>query len=114
MVLKSSEKELERKRKYYLANKERILEKKHARNDIIYANKVARNLTSEEEWEKEQVRKLSKLETIRPEACELCKIPSEKLDHLLEFHHFDYQKTDDGSWLCKTCHSIADRCRRRE
>jgi hypothetical protein len=105
---------LKKKHEYYVKNKEAILEKKHARQDIIYQNKVARNMESDKEFEKEYARKLSKLETIRPEACELCNTHSSKLDHLLEFHHFDYQKVDEGSWLCKPCHAEADKMRRRQ
>ena len=111
--MKSSEAELKRKEQYYKDHKEEILAKKHARQAQIYENKMNRNLTSEKEFEKEFARKLTKLSTIRPDACELCNTAAAKLDHLLEFHHFDYQEADKGSWLCKPCHAEADKARRR-
>lgn len=113
MVLKSSEKELERKAEYYKKNKEKILERKHSRQDIIYSNKVNRMLVSDDEWEKEQMRKLSKLDNVRPLACEMCRIAADKLDHLLELHHLDYAETQ-GVWVCKTCHAQLDKVRRRQ
>lgn len=114
MAIKTSEKELEKKREYYKLNKDKILERKHSRQTEIYMNKINRNISSEKEFEKEFTRKLSKLENIRPDACELCLIKGDKLDHLLEFHHLNYDETDKGVWVCKPCHSVLDRVRRRE
>ena len=113
MTLKSTETELARKHEYYLKNKEKILEKKHSRQAEIYTNKINRNLTSEKEFEKEFMRKLSKLDNIRPDACELCNIKQSELDHKLELHHMSYEDTK-GVWVCKPCHAELDKVRRRE
>jgi hypothetical protein len=114
MALKSSEKELKRKEKYYKDNKEKILEKKHSRQSEIYANKVARAMSNDAEWEKDFTRKMSKLEHIKPDACELCGVKELDLGYYLEEHHFDYQKSDETAFLCKPCHAEADKMRRRQ
>lgn len=118
MVLKSSEKELERKRSYYKANKEKILEKKHARNAEIYVNKRMREMSSEEEFSKEQLRKLTKLESMKPDSCEMCNQFEIELDHKLEAHHLNYDDEEKSVgeivWVCKQCHSELDRVRRRQ
>jgi hypothetical protein len=113
MPLKTDEATLEKKRAYYQANKQKILDRKHERQDIIYQNKVARNIESTDEFEKEMMRKFSKLDNERPDKCDLCGIPQEGLGYQLELHHFDYNETK-GSFLCKPCHGESDRCRRRK
>jgi hypothetical protein len=111
-MVKTSEDILEKKRQYYQENKEKILARKHERKDIIYQNKIKRKLMNPEEWHKEQMRKLSKIDNIRPDACELCGKKQSELDHLLECHHESYEDTK-GVWVDKNCHSILDRSRRR-
>lgn len=114
MALISSEKELKRKEEYYKKNKDKILERKHSRNPEIYANKVARAMSDDDEWEKDQTRKMSKLENIKPDACELCGVKEVDLGYYLEEHHFDYQKSNETAFLCKPCHADADKMRRRQ
>ena len=114
MSLISSEQELERKRLYYIKNKDKILAKKHERKDIIYQNKIARKLNSPEEYEKEMMRKFSQQEEREnPGKCEMCETPELDLDHVLEKHHDDYTSTKVW-FLCKPCHASADSYRRRK
>jgi len=113
MAIKTSEAELDRKKAYYEKNKEKILERKHSRNAEIYINKVNRKMESDDEFEKEMMRKLSKLDNVNPGKCELCGVEESTLDHKLELHHFSYNETK-GSFLCKPCHAEADKMRRRE
>lgn len=113
--LKTSEKELERKRKYYQEHKKEIIEKKHGRNQIIYENKRMREQTGDE-FEKNMMRKFALMEKDKPDRCEACNILEEDLDHSLEFHHHSYTEENDyenGLYLCKPCHSLYDRKRRR-
>jgi hypothetical protein len=112
-MIKTNEKTLEKKAEYYKKNKEKILARKKERKIEIYVNKINRNMSSEKEFEKEFARKLSKYENIRPDACELCGTKQDELDHYLELHHLDYEKTQ-GVWVCKTCHAELDKVRRRE
>ena len=112
MPLKSSEAELKRKREYYKANKEKILEKKHSRSMVSYTVKRMREISSEDEYHKEQMRKLSKLEHLRPDACELCGVKEADLGYNLEADHPDYNSTE-VNWLCKPCHAESDSHRRR-
>jgi hypothetical protein len=44
----------------------------------------------------------------KPELCEGCGLPKR-----LEKHHHDYSKPLLVVWLCKPCHAIADKIRRR-
>ena len=45
---------------------------------------------------------------VRPSLCEGCGLPKR-----LEKHHHDYSKPLLVVWLCKPCHAIADKIRRR-
>ncbi len=45
----------------------------------------------------------------KPENCEGCGLKKERL----EKHHHDYSKPLHVVWLCKPCHAIADKLRRR-
>lgn len=45
----------------------------------------------------------------KPTACEGCGLPGKRL----EGHHHDYSKPMAVIWLCKPCHAIADKVRRR-
>lgn len=111
--LKSSEEELKRKQLYYQQNKDKILKRKKERSREIYLNKRMNLASNEDEIEKEFLRKLSRLEHEKPDACELCSTKQEDLDHYLERHHMSY---DDTSivWVCKTCHALLDTYRRRQ
>ena len=112
--MKSTEDELKRKSEYYQKNKEKILARKRERKDIIYENKMNRKIESDDEYEKEQMRRLSKVyEAEKPDKCEMCSISSKEIDHELEKHHPFYDSAEIW-WLCKPCHSECDRCRRRK
>ena len=113
MAIKTDEKTLERKAKYYQENKQKILDRKHERQTEIYVNKINRNMSSDTEFEKEFARKLSKLDNIRPEKCELCGRTEQEIGHKLELHHLDYEETQ-GVWVCKEDHKELDKIRRRE
>lgn len=52
--------------------------------------------------------KANRAELITPQCCEGC-----GQDKALEKHHPDYSKPLLVVWLCKPCHSIADKIRRR-
>lgn len=45
----------------------------------------------------------------RPVLCEGC-----GRDARLEMHHFDYSQPTNVMWLCKACHVVADKIRRRQ
>lgn len=45
---------------------------------------------------------------IKPSLCEGC-----GLEHALQKHHPDYSKPLAVVWLCKPCHALADKIRRR-
>lgn len=114
-VPKTSEATLEKKHAYYMKNRASILEKKHGRNSIIYENKRMREQTGDE-FEKNMMRKFALMEKEKPDNCEICNIPADQLENPLEFHHHTYAKEDDyanGLYLCKTCHSVEDKRRRR-
>ena len=110
--LKSSEKELARKRKYYQENKKEILEKKKERSAIIYTRKKMREMANEDEFEKEFMRKMSRMEQERKLNCEACGVSQDDIDHQLEAHHDSYVNTE-VMWLCKPCHAEFDMLRRR-
>lgn len=118
MVLKTEESVLEKKRKYYQEHKDKILERKHSRQVEIYSNKRAREASSEAEFEKEMMRKFSKQEAEKPEACEICGAKESDLGYPLERHHDSYLSdsylSTDVTFLCKPCHGEADRLRRRK
>jgi superfamily II helicase len=111
--IKSSESELSRKRKYYLDNKEKILKRKKERSMEIYLNKRMNLASNEDEFEKEHLRAMSRMEAEKPESCELCSAKESDLGHFLERHHMDYENTQ-VVWVCKSCHAELDRWRRRE
>jgi hypothetical protein len=46
---------------------------------------------------------------LRPTLCEGCSLPKQRI----EKHHPDYSKPLLVVWLCKPCHAIADKIRRR-
>lgn len=46
---------------------------------------------------------------VQPEMCEGCGVKFDQLDK----HHGDYSKPLAVVWLCKPCHAIADKVRRR-
>lgn len=58
--------------------------------------------------ERDAVRLRSQRRLVRPSTCELCLIPSRRV----ECHHFRYDMESVIAWLCKPCHAIADRLRR--
>ena len=113
MALKTDEKTLARKKEYYKKNKDKILSRKKERKVDIYVNKINRNMSSDKEFEKEFMRKLSRLDNIKESNCKLCNVAEEDLDHKLELHHMSYEDTE-GVWVCKPCHAELDSLRRRE
>lgn len=70
-------------------------------------------MSDPDEWHKEQMRKLSKLDNIRTDKCELCSIKQSEIDHPLEGHHMNYNDTK-MVFVCRPCHNILDKMRRRE
>jgi hypothetical protein len=106
-MIKSSEKELVRKKVYYLSNRNRILARKKQRSHYIYLNKRKKILEDPSEYEKEQIRYFCRRFYPRSSSCMDCGL---KAHNLMLF--VDYESCYAVT-LCLKCHINRQKLRRR-
>ena len=94
------------------ATKPRVRE--YDRNRAVLPHHKALNASVTRSWRAEYPERqrahnmAARAQMKQPELCEGCGLPKK-----IEKHHPDYSKPLLVVWLCKPCHAIADKIRRR-